>query len=620
MSTNPQRDEIIRRLDLLSEFQKYGGRVATRGNPSPDGWAPVHSIDRVDDHPSAALNIGTDPSKRGIYVDHVPTGDGALSFFDMIVRLPQSPWMMGGEAYKHYARATGVDNGEREAKPEKIPPTLGDVERFQQNLSPETRQFLKDKRGLTEDSLKKYQVGWCLKRERNSFPVFDETGNLVNVRFHNSKKEPKTLNWAGYGSARLWGLDRLAKAAPGTTILITEGEFDAMLVEQETGYIAVSGTNGAKSFQAGWVKHFKGFHVVLLYDSDQAGREAVQNLVLPVFKAAIQSGEILSIKIVWLYDKPDKGHKDFTDWIVKDGGSGPRLKEMIQATAPHTYPTPTSHLEEPLSLPSFELIDRAKYAGRRVSVPLQIFGENTVAYHAVKKFTVVSCPLKRDSKCTGRAGHPGACMEEVIVPLGDRVLIAGVRATDSQLLKHLRSYICDKDRNPSLTIQDEDRLTIREVFAHQVIGPMAAERIELVEKPIYIIGGALVEIGKYQATGRVVTSYRDQQPTLLVDTLTRMEEDYQVFDIEKARPHLEKLQQLAPRQIVEDIALHITQIYERIDIHLGNLLVLLSPLEIDFPGEGRLRDDSRPSMWVTPEPARPASPASSVTPPALASR
>ena len=63
-----------------------------------------------------------------------------------------------------------------------------------------------------------------------------------------------------------------------------------MLVEQETGFLAVSGTNGAKSFQAGWVKHFHGFHVILLYDSDQAGREAVQSLVLPTFKAAVATG------------------------------------------------------------------------------------------------------------------------------------------------------------------------------------------------------------------------------------------------------------------------------------------------------------------------------------------
>ena len=347
MSNNPQRDEILRLINPQQEFERHGGVVAQGAHVNQGGWLSVHSVNRPDIHPSAALNVGTDPNKRGIYVDHAPTGDGALSFFDMIVRLPQSPWMMGGEAYRHYAKVTGVSNGGGDDRPERPAPALGDVEGFQQNLSPETKQFLKDKRGLTEDSLAKYKVGWCLKRERNSFPVFDESGSLVNVRFHNSKKEPKTLNWAGYGSARLWGLDRLAKAAPGTTIIITEGEFDAMLVEQETGYVAVSGTNGAKSFQEGWVKHFKGFHVVLLYDSDQAGHEAVQNLVLPVFKPAIQASEVLSIKIVWLYDKPDKGHKDFTDWIVKDGGSGPKLKELLQAAAPHTYPTPTSHLEDP---------------------------------------------------------------------------------------------------------------------------------------------------------------------------------------------------------------------------------------------------------------------------------
>lgn len=587
MSSNPQREELLRRLDLIAEFQKYGGRI---GNQlSATGWQAVHSIDRVDDTPSAAINISSDPSQRGIYVDHAPTGKGAKSFFDLIAQLPGSPWMMGKEVYRHYLKVTGLDNGDGEEKPERPAPTLGDVEAFQKNLSPETKQFLREKRGLTEDSIAKYRVGWCLKRERNAFPVFDENHNLVNIRFHNSKKKPKTLNWAGHGQARLWGLERLAKAAPGITVGVTEGEFDAMLGEQETGLLMVSSTNGAKGFKPEWVSHFYGFNVVLLYDADQEGREAVYNLVLPAFKQSVLSGKIPSVKVVWLYDKQDKEHKDLTDWIIKDGGSGTQLKDLIRQAAPHTFPTPTSHLEPPVALQSFEQIDRAKYAGKRVTVPLQVFGENTVAYHAVKKFTIVTCPARKDGKCTGREGHPGVCMTEVEVPLGERVLIAGVRATDNQLLKHIRAYICDKDKGPSITIKDEDKLTIREVFAHQVVGPMAAERIELVEKPIYIIGGALVEIGKYQATGRVVTSYRDQQPTLLVDTLMRLEEDYQVFDIEKVRPHLERLQVLGPRQIVEDLSRHVTKIYERIDIHLGNLLALISPLTIDFPGDGRIR-------------------------------
>jgi hypothetical protein len=588
---NAIREEILRRIDLIAEFQKHGGRVGKYC--SADGWQSVHSIDREDEHPSAAINISTDPSKRGIYVDHTPTGKGARSYFDMLAQMTASPFMTGREAYNFYGKQSGVLTGGG-APSIKLPPTLADIDNFQKNLSPETVQFLKDKRGLTEDSLKKYRVGWCTKKERNTFPVFDETNILVNVRFHNSKKDPKTLNWSGYGSARLWGLERVAKAAPGIPIIITEGEFDAMLAEQETGMLAVSSTNGAKGFKADWVKHFHGFHIVLLYDSDAAGREAVQSLVLPAFKAAIEAGQVLSIKIVWLYELPvDKGHKDLTDWIVKDGGSGARLKELIQQAQPHNYPTPISHLDPPILLTGFDQIDRSEYAGKRVIVPLQVYGENTVAYHAVTRMKVTNCPALRDGKCTGRKGQDGACLNPIEIPLGDRVMIAGVRATEGQLQKHLRDYVCDQDRRPALVYEDEDRLTVREVYAHQVVGAMAAERVELVEHPIYIVGGDLVEIGKYEATGRVLTSYRDQQPTMLVDTIERLEEDYQAFTVEKYRASLEKLRDMDPEEIADDLAIHVTRIYERPDLHLGVLLLLCSPLGFEFPGEGNIRG------WLT---------------------
>ncbi len=429
MSNNPQRDELLRRLDLLAEFQIYGGRVAANGYVSDTGWASVHSIDRVDDTPSAAINVSQNPDQRGIYVDHAPTGKGAKSFFDLISQLPGSPWMMGGEVYRYYANQLGLGSGKAKSnKPPAPAPTLTDVEGYQKNLTPEVLQYLHEKRGLTDESIAKYRLGWSLKGERNTFPVFDENYNLKNIRFHNSKKKPKTLSVTGYGEVRIWGLERLAKAAPGMTVALTEGEFDAMLGEQETGLTMVSFTNGAKGvhgLKEGWVKHFHGYHVVLLYDSDKEGREAIQTLVLPSFREAVRTGEVLSLKVIWLYEKQDKEHKDLTDWIVKDGGSGAQLKELIQQTPPHIFLTPTSHLEPPIVLESFELIDRSKYAGKRITVPLQIYGENTVTYHAVKKFTVSSCQAKKDSKCNGRKDHEGACQAEIEVPLGERVLIAG---------------------------------------------------------------------------------------------------------------------------------------------------------------------------------------------------
>ena len=50
-----------------------------------------------------------------------------------------------------------------------------------------------------------------------------------------------------------------------------------------------------------------------------------------------------------------------------------------------------------------------------------------------------------------RQGIGALLLEEIEVPLGERVLIAGVRATEGQLQKHLRAYICDKDRRPALS-------------------------------------------------------------------------------------------------------------------------------------------------------------------------
>ncbi|MBM4288883.1 MAG: minichromosome maintenance protein MCM, partial [Deltaproteobacteria bacterium] len=203
-----------------------------------------------------------------------------------------------------------------------------------------------------------------------------------------------------------------------------------------------------------------------------------------------------------------------------------------------------------------------------------------------------------DGKCSGKKGPDGkemsgACLQPIEIPLGSRVLIAGVRATEGQLQKLLRDYVCDKDKRPVLVYQDEDRLTVREVFAHQVVGPMAPERLELVEKPIYVVGGHLVEIGKYRAIGKVTTAYRDQQPTLLVDAMERLDEDYQGFTVEKYRANLEKVREMSPDEIAADLSVHVTRIYGRPDLHLGTLLVLCSPLGFDFPGEGIIRG------WLT---------------------
>jgi hypothetical protein len=588
---NQHRAEILRRLDVQAEFLKFGVRVAKGAVPDAKGWLKCHSLYSEDKNPSASINVGDDPNLRGIYHDFIL--GLSKSLFDISAEF--GPDMTGWDAYFRYARETGVKRGGGggNGKAERPGPTLLEVEAFQKDLLPEVRQYLHEKRGFTDESIAKFQIGWCTNRERNTFPVYEATSlgpKLVNIRFHNSKKDPKTLNWAGHGKVRLWGVERLVKCPPGSTVIITEGEFDAMLAEQETGFVSVSGTNGAGAFQSEWVQDFHGHHIILLYDADQPGRDAVHKLVLPAFKDAVTTGKVLSLKIVWLYENADKDHKDVTDWIIKDGGSGEALKKLIQDTPPFTYPTAVSHLPEPIELKDFAHIDRSENAGKRVTVNLQVYGENTVAYYAARKIKITHCQLKKEAKCSG-PGKTGRCQGDIEVPLGDRVLIAGVRATDSQFKNLLRDYVCDKDRRPALHVEDTDKEVVRECYAHQIFEPMKSGT--QIDKVIYVIGGDLVDIGKYRATGRIVASYRDQQPVLLVDTLEHQEEDYQCFDLDTARPHLEKLKAMKVDDMVEDLSLHVTRIYKRHDLHLGILLVLCSPLWINFPGDGRIRG------WLT---------------------
>lgn len=335
--------EILARLDIRAEFESFG--VQCVGNPNRAGWLACRNPYKKDQHPSASINIGSG-SHRGYLVAFNSNGNAgkpyaAWSFFDVAMDFLPGAGGNFKSVLRHYAETTGVQF----QKEEDSPPTAELVKKFRDNLTPEIIEYLHTKRGLNDASIAKYEIGWSSSRSktdgRNTFPVYNREGLLVNIRRHNSKAKPKTLNWPGHGEARLWGADRLAKSAPGSIVGITEGEFDSMLVEQETGLTSASPTNGCNAFQRAWVQEFHGKHVVLLWDCDEEGRAAVEKIILPAFRQAVTSGEVLSIKVAWLFSKPDKKQKDFTDFIVKAGGTGAQVLKMVEAAPLHMYPTTT---------------------------------------------------------------------------------------------------------------------------------------------------------------------------------------------------------------------------------------------------------------------------------------
>jgi hypothetical protein len=108
MSNNQVRDKILSLIDLDTEFQKWGGRVPSGAKPDAKGWLPVHAVDRPDERPSAALNVGNDPNLRGIYKDHGAIGKSSWSWFDLVASMAGTPFITGNDAWSHYATQTGI--------------------------------------------------------------------------------------------------------------------------------------------------------------------------------------------------------------------------------------------------------------------------------------------------------------------------------------------------------------------------------------------------------------------------------------------------------------------------------------------------------------------------------
>ncbi len=200
------------------------------------------------------------------------------------------------------------------------------------------RRWLFECRGLTDDTLQRFQVG-LLPPEipsgaaRVTFPVYDREGHLSNIRKHlfayaeGLDRTNKTLPWTKGLRSDLYPLSVLDGAGD---VLLVEGEADALLANQ-LGFCAVTGTLGAGTWKAEWTEDLRGRSVTLLYDNDDAGQAGA-------YKAALALAGGCSVRLAVL---PDGKGKDLTEWIVTHGGTTGDL----QAASPPLFPSQPPQLQ-----------------------------------------------------------------------------------------------------------------------------------------------------------------------------------------------------------------------------------------------------------------------------------
>lgn len=133
-------------------------------------------------------------------------------------------------------------------------------------------------RGITGETALSYRLGYVAQAlpgdgdyvNRLAIPYITADGSVVDIRYRSlSDSGPKYLSRPG-AVARLFSVRSLL--TPGDTIYITEGEIDAVTLNQ-IGLPAV-GIPGANQFQKHWSLLFADFdNVKIICDGDQAGRD-----------------------------------------------------------------------------------------------------------------------------------------------------------------------------------------------------------------------------------------------------------------------------------------------------------------------------------------------------------
>jgi 5S rRNA maturation endonuclease (ribonuclease M5) len=246
-------------------------------------------------------------------------------------------------------------------------------------------EYLQKIRGWDTKTICNLKIGW--DGQRYTLPVRDDKDRIINIR--------KYLPDSGK-SAKMLPYDK-EHAAPAffpfppkeNEIILMEGEPDTILARQ-MGFAAYCQTGGASTWNKSFTAAVTDKRVSIIYDADHAGIKGAKKIVDQI---KFCCKEVRNIKL----PIGTKG-KDFSDWVLKCGGTTVGLKTIIDDTPPYI----TSKLAPPDQDPivaKFEEITDVSWVNKYIRTQVVINGKSEETYLAPKKIIVDCSP--NPNKCAG---------------------------------------------------------------------------------------------------------------------------------------------------------------------------------------------------------------------------
>lgn len=444
------------------------------------------------------------------------------------------------------------------------------------------QQLLREMRGLTPSTLKEYIIGFDPATQRITFPCFNLNNKLVNVRRYelirsnNTQRSPKMLslpNLMGGDSNILYPEWKL-RDTDGDIILFG-GETDTLLARQ-AGFNACCSLAGESKWSDDWLKIFKGRRVWVCLDQDDAGRKASKKIRL-----RLTEGGITAQRVLLPFRRSI--HKDFTDWVVKEGNKPETLSKYLVKSSVVTTPE-DSEKSEPASLAE---VLTAHHFGKKYEINCLVAGKQDNPYIVPSKFQLT---------CSGKNPKCPACMSddavlEFDIQPHDRNILQFVELADNRingLVKHLAKI--PPECKPGIEAIGHTNLRI--IWA---IPDTAFNEGAYTFQQCFYTGDKIETNRPYKLTARLVSEPQTQKSTLLVTSAEPAQSSVESFKLTpKVRRILERLQPADDTkeavwnrllELAEDHSACRTRIVDRDDLHMVTMLTYHSPLQFCFDND-----------------------------------
>ena len=539
-----------------------------------------------DNNPSLTVNVA-----KGVYYCNSCHSKGNIhTMYKHLYKCTnEEAWFQLGDALK-IPRPDGT-------KPTRPDIDTGLIQHYHKTLMSLTgpiRDVLKERRGLTNDTLRRFQLGW--DGERITIPIYDEYNVLVNFRkykWNSTDDQWKVLNYTdeygnAYGEVRIFGIDRLTD--PDVDYVVwTEGEMDRICAEQQ-GFYAACPTSGAGTWKADWAKYFRNKkRVYLAQDNDEAGRNATAKLCDKLYR-------VVDVYVInWPEDFPVKG--DITDFFTKCAQTAENFQALLDnATKYVDASMAEARVADETEATEVHLADssEAAFYGRRLRIPVMVSGKDSTPYvcpKVIKAFCgdAADGDNKRCMSCA-LALHAGE-MTKTLNSV-DKDVMKLIKCTEKQQQAVLTEIFGINQRCDKVTLTIEEFMNIEEL---RLIPKAEAnfgfsKEHEYVVRTGYFIGNNLKTNKRYTMAGFMYPDPVTQYATHIFDKAYPEKDLISDFELnDEAKEHL-SIFKLNPGQTIrekfndihKDLERNVTYIWERRNVAFAVDLVYHTALNFYF--------------------------------------